>query len=374
MKICLFTPSFLPKIGGTELSLDRLARELIAMGHEIVVLAKTPRGMGAAPDLPYPVIYYPRHRSSLMLGVPMRALLSAHRQHQFDIVHAVMLYPTAYVATRLRKKLGIPIIASSRGDVMPGRRHTIRWLPRRRMCQALRKADAVIAMSKKMQAVMHEMVGDNIDVEVIHNGVDAAPDKKLIIPARFAELTDRRFILTLGRLNHHKGLNILLDALAGLQQAQVEVPLLVIAGDGKERHKLEQQVLDSGLSGQVIFAGGVFDDDKAWLLQNCMFFLQPSVSEGGIPNTVLEAISYGKAIIGTEAGGIPDIVSDDNGDLVPSGDVMALQQSISAMLTNQNIHELESASVSLAKSMGWERVARQHLHVYEDAIRNVSAL
>ena len=41
MKICLFTASFLPKVAGMEIVIDRLAREYIAMGHEIVVLAKT---------------------------------------------------------------------------------------------------------------------------------------------------------------------------------------------------------------------------------------------------------------------------------------------------------------------------------------------
>lgn len=48
MNICLFTASFLPKVAGMEIVIDRLAREYIAMGHRVAVLAKTPRGMKEA--------------------------------------------------------------------------------------------------------------------------------------------------------------------------------------------------------------------------------------------------------------------------------------------------------------------------------------
>lgn len=336
------------------------------------MLAKTPRDMGDVPDLPYPVIYYPRHSSSLMLGVPRGALLSAHEQYQFDVIHAVMLYPTSYVAVSLRKELDIPVVVSSRGDVMPGRRHTTRWLPRLRMRKAMRKADAVLAVSNKMQLIMQNMAGDSVAVDVIHNGVNTPLTTEKETVEKFSDLAGQEFILTLGRLSHHKGLGLLLDVVGKLHNEQFDVPILVIAGDGKERTNLEQQVEMSGLSDKVVFAGGVFKEDKAWLLQNCRFFLQPSFSEGGIPNTVLEAISYGKAVIGTDAGGIADVVTKENGIVVPVGDSLALESAIKNMLKSSSIHKLEQASSELAKSMGWEQVAQRHLDLYEDVIRKQS--
>lgn len=114
MNICLFTASFLPKVAGMEIVIDRLAREYIAMGHRVAVLAKTPRGMKEAPAFDYPVCYYKRSMSEVWFnGAPKRMLTRLHRQYRFDVIHAHQIYPTGYLGWKMSGKLGIPTVMTS---------------------------------------------------------------------------------------------------------------------------------------------------------------------------------------------------------------------------------------------------------------------
>ena len=105
MNICLFTSTFLPKTGGLENVVDTLAKTFIRLGHNVVVLAKTPRGMKEPPKFDYPVHYYKRSRSEVwFLGSPKRELLRLHKQYKFDIIHAHQIYPTGWLAGKFSVK------------------------------------------------------------------------------------------------------------------------------------------------------------------------------------------------------------------------------------------------------------------------------
>ena len=62
LNICLFTPSFLPALGGMEVVIDKLARQFQCRGHLPVVIAQRSRHNNEIPKLPYEVIFYPRPR------------------------------------------------------------------------------------------------------------------------------------------------------------------------------------------------------------------------------------------------------------------------------------------------------------------------
>ena len=161
MNICLFTPSFLPDIGGLEMVLDALARQYQAAGHKAVVLSKQSRSGDPLGELPYEVVKYARHSSSTLL--PRRvvgALRAAHRRIGFDIVHAHMAYPNGYIAVKLRRKLGVRVVVTSHcGDIAPhsyNRRKRLRW---RRVLWTLRGADAVTRVSVEPKRMVDDLTG-----------------------------------------------------------------------------------------------------------------------------------------------------------------------------------------------------------------------
>ncbi len=122
MRICFYSETALPKIGGQELVIDALARQFLALGHEPLVLAPPPKNRPVTAHdaaLPYPVVRHPRFFSTRYLVEWYAMFLRrAWRQHRFDVLHCHSIYPCAYLAALTKDRLGIPtVITSHGGDV-----------------------------------------------------------------------------------------------------------------------------------------------------------------------------------------------------------------------------------------------------------------
>lgn len=371
LNICLFTPSFLPDVGGMEIVLDKLASQFQSCGHRPFVVAQRSRRNPEIPDLPYQVTYYPRPRSAVwFLQYVKHVLLREHRKNRFDIVHSHLAYPTGYIAVRLKKKLAVPVVITShKGDIIPESRYRQRLIPRKRICWALEKADAVTAVSSELKHIIDELTSHKANSLVIPNGVDMPPEIAGSMPETCAEMAGKSFMLTLGRLHRYKGLDVLLDAMKLLSDRGTEIPHLVIAGDGKEMENLQRQATNLGLAGKVTFCGAVFGDRKHWLLRNCGFFLQPSRAEG-MPLTLLEAMAHGKPVIGTKISGISELVTDrENGLLVEPEDSLSLSKAILALLNNKGIARMQSRAKLVASKMTWSAIADRYLDLYEQLLK-----
>jgi len=367
LNICLFTTTFLPDIGGMEIVLDKLARYFQSRGHNPVVISQRSRHNPRMPHLPYECIHYPRPRSAVwLLQYVKYVLLREHKKHHFDIIHAHMAYPTGYIAVKLREKLGVPVIITShKGDIIPQSRYRRRFITRRRMCWAMEKADAITGVSSELKDIIDNLTSNKAISLVIPNGVDIPDDTPGSVPESCAAIVGKPFMLTLGRLHHYKGLDILLEAIKQLSAQSVQVPKLVIAGEGREMQNLKKLVVDLDLENKVIFAGVVFGEHKQWLLRNCRFFIQPSRTEG-MPLTVLEAMSYGKVVIGTKISGTIELIThNENGFLVEPENSVSLSQAILALLESKNIDSIQHRAREFASQMTWPVIAEQYLDLYK---------
>ncbi len=371
MNICLFTPSFLPDIGGMEVVLDKLARQFQYLGHKPIIVAQRSRHNTEIPKLPYEVIYYPRPRSSVwLLQYVEHVLMREHKRHRFDIVHSHLVYPTGYIATKLKKRLGVPVIITShKGDIIPESRYRQRYITRKRMCWALKKADAATSVSSVLKNIIDELASNKANSVVIPNGADIPSDTPGVMPETCVKVSGKDFMLTLGRLHQYKGLDVLLNAVELLSEQGIEIPYLVIAGDGKEMANLRRQTADLGLHDKVVFTGAVFGDKKHWLLRNCRFFLQPSRAEG-MPLTVLEAMAYGKAVIGTRISGIMELITNnENGILVEPEDSLSLSEAIKSLYENPNLEYMQEKTLALALRMTWPVIAERYLELYKQLLK-----
>lgn len=119
--------------------------------------------------------------------------------------------------------------------------------------------------------------------------------------------------VTVARLVHQKGLDVLIEAMALVSGAASSWSLTLV-GDGPERQALEQQVSDLGLAGRVRFVG--FRSDPETFLQAASVFVLPSRFEG-MPNALLEAMGSGMAVVVSDASPGPlEVVEDDVTGLV----------------------------------------------------------
>lgn len=199
-----------------------------------------------------------------------------------------------------------------------------------------RKTDAVIAVS---QAVMNDTADAHYARlrQVIRNGVEPTPPQRTKDAVR-AELglgADQCVGLLAARIDHLKGHEVLLDALAILKKRGLALTML-FAGDGKERPAREARAQELGLTpDDVRFLG--FRNDIADLLGASDIFVLPSFSEG-LPLSVLEGMAQGLPIVATTVGGIPEVVTQNQeGILVPPKDAQALADALAQVVQNSEL-------------------------------------
>lgn len=372
MNICLFTSTFLPKTGGLENVVDTLAKTFIRLGHNVVVLAKTPRGMKEPPKFDYPVHYYKRSRSEVwFLGSPKRELLHLHKQYKFDIIHAHQIYPTGWLAVKFSQKYGIPAVLTSHvGDVHDGSRYRRHWLISRRMVWAMQHADAVTGVGSGICETIDSLL-PSPKALYIENGCEEVknPVPSAALRQKLQELgLDGGFDLTVCRLHRNKGLNYLIDAYALMKRRNFNAPPLIMAGSGQEEEALKQQIAESGLSGKIHLIGKVDKNDRNFLLTRCRFFLQPSVLEG-MPLTILESLAAGCPVIATRIPGIVEILRDGwNGRLVTPASPEEIAD-LYPQLTEEKHREYAAHALEILKTQSWERIAQKYLELFEKLIR-----
>lgn len=136
-------------------------------------------------------------------------------------------------------------------------------------------------------------------------------------------------ILTVGRLVPKKGFSVLLDALAELMAAGIDFECRIVGG-GPLKTELSEQSDRLGLTPKVSFSGALPQSGIVAHYQWASTFVQASVitpdgDRDGIPNSVMEAMASGLAVLASAVAGIPEVVHHrSTGLLVPPGDAAAL--------------------------------------------------
>jgi glycosyltransferase involved in cell wall biosynthesis len=371
MRICLYTETALPKLGGQEFVVDALARQFTSAGHEIVVLAPQPRTFWPADDsaLPYHVERHPKFFSMQRLVDWYRWwLLRCHRRFRFDILHCHGIYPPGYLALLCRERLGVPIVITSHGgDIREGNNRLARPELYCRFLRALNGADALVAISRFTRECLLRLCPSPRMLVDIPNGVDLqpfagrAPRPENLDPT----IQAGQYILFLGRLKHRKGLDVLLEALALIPPTgQVQ---LVVAGDGQENSSLKAQMSRLGLQSRIRFVSAVFGSDKIYLLQNALATVLPSRLADAGPLVVLESFAAGVPVIGTSVPGLEDLIEEGKtGWLVPPESPVALAQALRQVLSSPQLSRgLSEVVRQKVRDFSWPVVARRHLQLYE---------
>jgi len=135
---------------------------------------------------------------------------------------------------------------------------------------------------------------ENFHWRKLHNPFDT---KKYLLEGEVGD-----YALYFGRIIDEKGLNVLLDAAKLKPEQQVK-----IIGDGPDKKALQEYALEKGIE-NVEFVGPKWGDELNTLLKNCRFVIVPSLWHENFPYVIFQAFAAGKAVIGSNRGGIPELV------------------------------------------------------------------
>ncbi|HEY1684169.1 MAG TPA: glycosyltransferase family 4 protein [Tepidisphaeraceae bacterium] len=371
MRICIYTETALPKLGGQELVVDALARQFVEMGHQTSVLAPYPRHGLKLDDSKYPY-QMRRHLRfySTRWGVNWykRFLLQHFHREKFDLLHCHGLYPSGYLAATLKDRLGIPLVLTSHGgDVREGNVRLRRPVIKVRHELAVTKSDRFVAIGGFTRAGFLRMGGVPEKIVNIPNGVDLAefaqPTQRP--PELPGDLKSHGYFLFIGRLVRRKGVDLLLDAM----KLAPDLPFpLVIAGDGDEASDLHESAAE--IKNRVHFVGRVGGATKRWLLQNSLCTILPSRSWEAFPLTVLESYAASRPMIASNIPGLSDLIRpNQTGLLIPENDATALANAMRQIAAHPTAaHAMGQTARQWANDFSWSHVAKQHIDLYESLL------
>lgn len=363
LRLLLVTDVFPPRCGGSGWSTYHLARALRQRGHTVVVA----RPQGAIPSGTKRVSEFdgfavhelgpPRARFPFIRGLAMQEFfwprfatfiseLAAaegteviHGQHLLSVPAAVRAgaplglpvvatvrdyWPTCPTGTRLPHCDNLPrcsagcrvcCVARGKGYLRPAV-WSLRWYIAsnlRRRQEALRAARRVVAVSEHVAGVLRAEV-PGIAPLVLPNFVDLEEFDRQTAPDATRQ---ERTVLYVGKLERHKGADLLPSALAAVPGAR-----LIVAGEGSLRAAVERDCTRLGV--HVEMRGEVSNEIVGQLLRAASLLIFPARWEEPLSRTLLEAGAAGLPVVALATGGTPEIVlHDETGLLVERPEELA---------------------------------------------------
>ena len=232
----------------------------------------------------------------------------------------------------------------------------------------LLRCDAIVALSDEWKNFFENEVG-HPSVFVINNVVSE--------PFKLDDADERKdeklHLLFLGLINNDKGIFDLLQSFAQLGDSVKNNLVLHVCGAG-ETERLKNMIQSLHLEHSVAFEGWVSGMEKVRLLNCCDVFVLPSYYEG-LPISILEAMSYGMAIVSTRVGGIPSVVTtDENGYLLEPGETKALAKTIETLVENRDLVQwLGASSLSRISAYFPDAVSSQLRNMYNNLLNEKMA-
>lgn len=186
-----------------------------------------------------------------------------------------------------------------------------------------RRTDVFLFESRYVARCFEEFVG-HVDrpAFIVHNGLHPH-EFEPVEPA--AERFDALFI---GEMLLAKGVDALLQALAGIKARRGDAPSLLAIGSGPDKERLQEMARTLGLAEDVVFEG---PQPIRAALARARVMAMPSRAES-LPYVVLEAAAAGVPVVATRVGGIPEILEPVADELIAPGDVEALARALVARL------------------------------------------
>lgn len=299
-------------------------------------------------------VYPPRIGRSLHAACWLLSLLWQRgrrlRAAHYDGLLVSWAYPDAAAAGWLARRLGIPYVVKVHGsDLNVQASHALR---RPQIRSALRGAAAVIAVSRALADKAVAIGADAARVHVLYNGVDSA----LFAPGSRTEARERLhlaagspLLLYVGNLKSSKGCMDLLEAFPALLAAHPQARLIYV-GQGPCRAGLFQRAAALGCAERLSMIGAVAHAALGDWFRAADLLCLPSHNEG-VPNVVLEAMACGIPVVATRVGGIPEVVPEYAGILVP----VHQREALSAALIEASGRAWNSATIAAhANHFRWE--------------------
>jgi phosphatidyl-myo-inositol dimannoside synthase len=372
----LLAYDFPPMGGGISRWMGELAKRF-PPGSLIVSTGQAEKDRDADLKLPNRVdrLPIPSRRLRTVQGTVLwsRRVAAIARSVRPEFIWCGNLKPAGYPAHWTRRQVGTPYgVLLHGGDLLILRHQIKRSLKRRTARLLLTSASVLVANSRwtaELCRTLLEEMGIRFDqerVRVVPLGTDPAffhPGAASDLLLNRYGLDQRRWLLTVARLTHHKGIDIGIHLLARLRARYADLGYIVV-GRGEELEQLKQLANRLGVADRVRFLTEVPDQDLPTIYSSGVAYLGLSrlmeQRAEGFGIALLEAAACGLPVIAARTGGIPDAVRDgETGVLVDPGDVGQVEAAVSRVLDDPALASRlgQAGRRAVETFYNWNRVA-----------------
>lgn len=366
----------------------RLMREIVKEGNEVYVLAPS-TGEKTKYELEGVTVerfnyFYPKRfqrlagrsgmiynaQEGLFVKIQVLSFLifnliySLTRFKDMDIVHVQWPIPNGLGALFLKKIYKVPYINTIHGEEihLSKRYHmlfALRWL--------VNNSSKTITNSTATKKFCLEAGMDGDKIDVIPFGVDT----KFFRPLKVPKDENIFQVLSVGYLIERKGFEYLIRAIKEVKKGHNNIRLKIV-GTGPLEDKLKNLINELGLKNEAEIIKNVSDEELLYLYNSSDLFVLPSIvdSQGnteGLGVVLLEAMACGLPVIGSDVGGIPDIIEDgETGWLVREKSKIFLVETISKLIINKKLkNEIRINGFKRVNELyNWDNIAKKYTLIY----------
>lgn len=356
MKILIFSHEIPPIAGGAGTYAYELSKSLAELGNDVYILT------GESNDSKGDSI---NDKSLLTYGISVsryhwidkskswfiywdRVFLKYYNKTgPFDLV-IFGNYTANIIGSKVFNKLGCPYRIVIHGDDIDYFFSTPRFkdhimFRKKKMISYFTNAERVVSVSDYLNGILLRYMPSLTNTKVVHHGIDTNifNIKSVNDPARAKSdilkkhgCSGNEFtVFCSARLVEGKGQDILIDSFSQILCSN-ENAVLILAGDGPDLDRLKNKVDKYQISKSVIFAGKMKREDLLRYYAACDVFVMNSRRRGETFGIVfIEAMALGKPVIGSNIGGIPEVINDEyNGFLVNPSDASEIVSKINILI------------------------------------------
>ncbi|MFC3038909.1 N-acetyl-alpha-D-glucosaminyl L-malate synthase BshA [Virgibacillus xinjiangensis] len=364
-----------PTVGGSGVIATELGMLMAERGHEIhFITSGLPFRLNkVSPKIyyhevevsHYPVFQYPPY--DLALATKMAEVID---QEELDILHVHYAMPHAICAMLARDmaEREVKIVTTLHGTdiTVLGIDHTFKKMIK----HGIEESDAVTAVSRSLMNQTKEMLDIEKDMSVIYNFVNEEEYYKreiLGIKDEYGIQPDEKVLIHISNFRKVKRVNDVIETFEKVQR-EVKSKLLMV-GDGPEYSNAMKYAKELDVADQVLFLGKQKNIRDLLSISDLKLLLSEKESFGLV---VLEAMACQVPAIGTNVGGIPEVISHEKtGYIVETGDTVSAAAYATKILKNELLQKkLSESAFNLARDkFHSSRIVEEYLDIYKGLLQ-----